>query len=313
MPGQSLSKITERGVLGLFYQELERGDRGWVDRLAFRVDSNSANEEHAWLGAIPRMREWIGGRGAHQMREFSFVIANAPYESTIEIHEDDLTADKTGQLQARLGELAASALELPAERLSALIADGESAVCYDGQYYFDTDHAIGEATGQSNDIVQTVTTATAPTVAEFRDAVLAAVQQIHTFKDDRGRPVNTSARSFDVMVPVPFFAVAMQALTMPVISDGTGAVTNVLPSLDGYTFRPVVNPRLDWTTKFAVFRADGRAKPFILQERKPLRATVLGEGSDHHFDTGNIKVSVDWAGGFGFGLWQHACLVTFST
>ena len=56
--------------------------------------------------------------------------------------------------------------------------------------------------------------------------------------------------------------------------------SNPLASAGPFSLQWVANPRLSWTDKFAIFRTDGQARPFIFQEELPVQVTALAEGSE---------------------------------
>lgn len=303
-------KITTRGVRGMVLAALDTGSAGWVTQLAMRVGSDQATEEYAWLGTAPAMREFLDGRSPAELRETSFQISNKDYEGSITIKSKDMRRDKLGMINVRVTQLADRANDHPAKLMSTLIMNGESATCYDGQYFFDTDHAEGDSGTQSNDIGYTVTTATAPTADEMSEAIIAGIQQMYTFKDDRGEPMNQSASDFTVMVPVTFMGAALKAVN---ILMGEGGKSAALAALKGvFNINIVVNPRLTWTTKFAIFRTDTPAKAFILQEEQPAEVIALGDGSEYEIQNKEQLFGVDWTGNVGYGYWQFACLVTLA-
>ena len=311
---QQFQKITTKGVVGMILARLETGSAAWVSQLAMRMTSTQATEEYAWLGNAPALREFIGGRTPAELAENSFRVSNKDYEGSILIKSKDMRRDKTGQIQIRVNQLADRALDHPAKLMSTLIIAGESTVCYDGQYFFDTDHAEGASGSQSNDITFDISdaatggTATAPTAATVAGAILAAIQQIYTFKDDRGEPMNQGAAQFVVMVPVTFMAAGLEAIYASLTGGGN---TNVLKALEGrFSIELVPNPRLTWTTKLAVFRTDDAAKPFILQEEDIPDVIALGDGSEFEQLNKEQLFGIDWTGNVAYGYWQHACLVT---
>lgn len=308
LPSQ-YEKITTRAVVGLIAEGLDTGPAGWVTDIALQTDSDQASEEYAWLGNAPAMREFVDGRSPAELKENSFRISNKDYEGSIKVKPKDLRRDKSGQIQTRIGQLTDRANDHPAAILSALIINAESTACYDGQYFFDTDHVDGDSGTWDNDITYDSTSTTAPTVDEMSAAILKGIQQMYGFKDDRGQPMNQSASKFTVMVPVPFMAVALLAVTALL---GSGGASAQLPALKGrFTIEVVTNPRLTWTTKFAIFRTDGRARPFILQEEVPPTPVALGEESEYAIEHGECLFGVDWAGNVGYGFPQFAVLVTF--
>lgn len=307
---QQFQKITTNGVRGLIFARLDTGPVSWVTNLAMRIQSDQAIESYAWLGNAPALREFIGGRQPAELKENGFTISNKDYEGSIRIQSKDMRRDKLGVVTIRVNQLADRALDHPAKLLSTLILAGESALCYDGQYFFDTDHLEDSSGTQSNKITSPAATPAAPTVDEFTKAVLAAISQIYGFKDDRGEPINQSATEFVVMVPTTYMATALLAVTALL---GTGGASGTLTTMEKYFRITVVpNPRLTWTTKFALFRTDEAAKPFILQEESIPDVVALGEGSEFEQLNKEQLFGVDWSGNVGYAWWQHACLVTLT-
>lgn len=301
--------LTSRAVVGEIYNRLTQGGDAWAMRYFMKIQSRQAIETYAWLGMVPAMREWIGGRDPKKLREFTWAVANKDFEGTLEVLLSELRRDSSGQLMIRIAEFARRALSHPVKLMTQKIIDGEANACYDGQYFFDTDHSEGSSGTQDNDKTSAAATGTTPTVQEMRDAVLGTIQAILSFKDDQGEPMNDGARDFEVMVPILYWAVALQALGAQTLGGGE---TNVLASMDGFNISLRANSRLTWTTKFATFRLDGDTKPFILQEEVPLNVSAIAEGSELEFNEKKHRYGVDWAGNVDFGFWQHACLHTFT-
>ncbi|WP_420578788.1 Mu-like prophage major head subunit gpT family protein [Oceaniradius stylonematis] len=293
---------------------LETGSAAWVNDLCMRMTSTQASEDYAWLGTAPALREFVGGRQPAELAEKSFVVSNKDYEGSLNIKSKDMRRDKLGMIQVRVNQLADRALDHPAKILSALIIDGESTACYDGQYFFDTDHDEGESGTQSNDITFDISdagtggTPTEPTAKTVAQAILKGIQQMYTLKDDRGEPMNQGASGFTVMLPVSMMAAGLEAVTAELTGGGD---TNVLRALRGrFNIDIVPNPRLTWTDRLAVFRTDDAAKPFILQEEDIPDVIALGEGSEYEQLNKEQLFGIDWTGNVAYGYWQHACLVT---
>lgn len=304
--------ITEKAIVGKYFALLEEPTTPTVEKLAMVVNSSQDLERHGWLGMPPGMREWVGGRSAKKLRASEFSIINKDFESTVAYHERERTEDKTGQLDIRINEHAMRAVHHDELLLSTLINNAESSVCYDGQYFFDTDHTEGDSGSQSNDLTYNANTETAPTTAEMEAAILQSIQAIIGFKDDQGLPMNQYAKKFLVMVPTPFWASARAAVGAQVIVDGSASRTGLISGWGDVEITVQVNPLLNWTTKFATFRTDGSVKPFIQQVREQVTTDVLGEGSDHFFNTREILVSLKKAGNMGLGLWQGSALTTLT-
>jgi phage major head subunit gpT-like protein len=306
-------QYSSRAIIGSFYATLQDSPPpAWINRLAMTMRSDQPSEDYKWLGMTPALREWAGGRQAKGFTSNGITVRNKVFEASLEADVDDLRRDKTGQFRTRIDELAVRANQHPAKLLSTLIINGESTACYDGQYFFDTDHSEGDSGTQSNDLTFDISdnstggTATAPSAATIQGAVLAAIQAILGFKDNQGEPMNEGALAFDVMVPTTFMAATIAALRAPLIGGGN---SNILTQPD-FTLTPVVNPRLTWTTKLAVFRADGQVKPFINQIEQDPQVRAIAEGSELEIRERKHLYTVDRIGDVAYGYWQHACLVT---
>lgn len=310
--------LGSRAIIGSFYERLNvESGMSWVNRLAMRMSTDQESETYNWLGMSPVMREWIGGRHAKGFRTTGITIQNKIWEATLEVLVDELRRDKTGQIQVRINELAQRAVTHEASLISQLMLTGESAVAYDGQNFFDTDHAEGDnTTSQSNKITVDISalpaavhgSTTTPSAEELQGAILQGIQKILTFNDDQNEPMNEFARQFLVMVPSAWWAAAAAATKNPLLGYGA---TNTLTSLAGYAIDVVPNSRLDstWTDKFVVYRTDGVTKPFIIQEEQGVRVDALAEGSDEEFKNRRHLYGITAIRNVGFAYWQHAVQV----
>lgn len=310
--------LTTKDIIGRMYMALEASaNLSWANRVGMYFASTQETENYKWLGMSPAMREWIGGRNAKSLSVNGVSLTNVPYEATLEFNKRDLRRDKTGQIQVRIDDLARRANSHWASLLSTLIIAGESTVCYDGQYFFDTDHSEGSSGTQSNDLSSStyselnVTTPTNPTAAELADVILKMIQHIYSLKDDQGEPINETAKQFLLMVPVAFWGAALKATTSQNLNTGSGVVEN---SLTGKAFgiEVVANPRLTWTTELALFAVDGSTKPFILQEEQGINVAAIAEGSELEFNSGIHRYGIDASRTVGYGFWQNAVLATLS-
>lgn len=313
----SAQGIGIRGIIGEYFRRMEQ-DTGlpWVNGIANLFGSDQLTETYEFLGQTPVFREWKGGRQAKGLLDFNFTITNKHYESTLEFTERQRARDKTSQTQIRIADQVRRAQAHWAKLLSTLIVDAESSVCYDGQFFFDTDHTEGASGTQSNDIsvdisalpAATTGTITNPSPEEANLTILKGITQITGFKDDQGEPMNEEANSFLVMVPQSLFFAFHAGLTNP---RGTG-----LSEQDsaGMKIQLVTNARLnaDWTDSFAIFRTDSNIKPLIRQEEVKPRLKVRAEGSEFEFENDAHQFGLDAWRNVGYGYWQHACYVTMT-
>lgn len=312
------SILSSRAVIGMYYARLETNPGlAWVDGVSNLFGSDQSSETYPFLGQSPAMREWIGGRQAKGLSGNNVIVTNKHYESTLEIAVRDARRDKTGQIQARVEEFADRSITHWASLLSSLILNGASTVCYDGQYYFDTDHSEGSSGTQSNSIQVDISglpaavhgaAASAPSMEEFQQSILAGIAKMLGFLDNQGEPMNENAKSFLVMVPVGLYLVAVAAVS----AITTAALQNNLnPNLiAGLKIDVQMNPRLTWTDKFAIFRTDSPIKGLIRQSETDVELKAKAEGSEFEFDNDAWQFGIDSWRAVTFGYWQRACLVT---
>jgi phage major head subunit gpT-like protein len=311
--------LSSRAIIGAYYARLEvNPGLQWVDATANLFQSDQASEQYAFLGMSPGFREWIGGRQAKGLRSTSFTISNVHYEATLEVQKKDVRRDKTGQIFARVNEFADRATSHWASLLSTLLLNGPSTACYDGQYFFDTDHSEGDSGTQDNDITVDISTmpaavhgvVTAPSVEEAQVSILKGIQAILSFKDDRGEPMNEDARAFQVIVPTSLFltfSAAVAAITTAALQQ------NLNPNLiAGLNIQVVMNPRLTWTDSFAIFRTDSPIKGFIRQEEQAIELKAKAEESEYEFDNDAWQFGIDTWRNVGYGYWQRAVYVTMT-
>lgn len=314
----ALNELSSRAIIGLYYKRLEqKSGMDWVEALSNYFTSDQESETYKWLGQVPVMRQWIGGRQAKGFTTNGLTIENKHFEATLEIPLVDLRRDKTGQITVRINELADRTNSHWAQLLSKLLINAESTVCYDGQYFFDTDHSDEKSGVQSNKIEVDLTAfvdqidggkvgaVSAPSEAAFRLAVLKTIQQILSFKDNQGEPMNENASKFLVVVPTSLWYIAKTAMAVPL---SVGGSTNAIKVLDEVDISIAQNPRLSWSDKFAVFRTDSSVKPFIRQEEEGVKLKAIAEGSELEFKHDKHWYGVDTWRNAGYGFWQHACL-----
>lgn len=112
------------------------------DMITMTVPSTTASNTYGWLGQMPGMREWIGDRVVKNLKEHSYTVVNKDFEATVGVKRTDIEDDNLGGYAPLMTELGRSAAVHPGELVYALLAAGFTTTCYDGQYFFDTDHPV---------------------------------------------------------------------------------------------------------------------------------------------------------------------------
>jgi phage major head subunit gpT-like protein len=116
--------------------------KSFRDTISMKVVSTSREENYGWLAQLPNIRKWIGDRVVNNLSVHGYTIKNEKFESTVEISRDDIADDKVGLFAPVISEMGRAAKTHPDELLFSLLAQGFTTRCYDGQYFFDTDHQM---------------------------------------------------------------------------------------------------------------------------------------------------------------------------
>lgn len=269
------------------------------------LPSDGLNEQYALLGNMPGVREWLGDRVFKELRAGNFTIENKHWESSLAIKKTDLADDRMAMYGPVMEELAVEAAFHPDELFFAALADGESTAGFDGQYFFDTDHAWGDSGTQDNDLTSAAATGTTPTAAEFRTAFHAARSAMLKFKNDQGkfynRPTVRAMSDLLVLVPPEQELAAYEGLTANLLSNNSNVVID----------RPriVVAPQLTDATKFYLFNTGAILKPMVFQAREPLTRQMKGLDDA---ETKDVKFMTEARYNVGYLAWWTAVLTTWT-
>ena len=305
------SDLGDRAIVGRIVLALEETQPpAWVNDIAMRVSSDVETETYRWLASTPAMRQWDGPRHATRLEVFEQTIRNVPYEASLELMRSELRRDKTGQIQLRINDLAIRAQQHWAKLLSTVIEAGNATASYDGSNFFHTAHSSGSSGDQNNDLTSNFALHLAPTAAEMEGAIIDCIEALLGFNDTEGEPMNQDMSNLLIMCPTSMFSAANAAISNATITDGSGARTNVLAGIAGFSLNLVVNPRLANDGRFYVFRTDSAVKPYIAQEETMPTVEVLGEGSDFAFANDAHQYGVHVSHAVGQAIWQHAVLYT---
>lgn len=108
--------------------------------IAKLVTSNGASNTYAWLTQFPAFREWVGSRLHKTVAERAYQVMNRKFEVTVDVPIDDIDDDQTGQYGTLAEGGGQSSVDLKNDLVYQALAAGFTSECYDGQYFFDTDH-----------------------------------------------------------------------------------------------------------------------------------------------------------------------------
>jgi len=122
------------------------------EQIATLVPSTTSQENYEWLGEFTRLRKWIGDRQINRMKEHGYSIKNEPFEGTQGIPAARIEDDQYGVMMPLFSDMGYAAATHPDELVFSLLAAGFVTACYDGQYFFDTDHPVIDANGATQSV-----------------------------------------------------------------------------------------------------------------------------------------------------------------
>tara|TARA_A100001391_G_scaffold50885_1_gene30956 strand:- start:33823 stop:34719 length:897 start_codon:yes stop_codon:yes gene_type:complete len=124
-------------------------------RVATRVPSTTSENEYGWLKDLPGFREWLGDRIVKSIEADGYKIKNRHFENTVGVNRDHIEDDNLGIYSPLFSELGRLAAVFPDELVWALLKDGFATECFDGQFFFDTDHPVLDADGEIQSVSNT--------------------------------------------------------------------------------------------------------------------------------------------------------------
>ncbi len=279
-----------------FFEALDSMPVSDYQKIASVIPSNSDVETYPWLGQNPAMREFIDERKIKALKEASYELKNKTWEATIGVDRAAIEDDKYGQIMVRVRGLANQVAKHKNELIFNLLRDGFSATCYDGQYFFDSDHSEGDSGTQTN----------VGAVALTADNLQAGITAMEGIKDDKGKPIGVVP---DTLVVGPAYRFTarelLESVYYPSKGDANSGVTNVLAGI----LDLIVSPHCvdsNYTHNWFLLDTKQAIKPLILQDRVPVEFQAMEADSESGFmrDQYVYGVRARYAGGY--GLWQFA-------
>ena len=143
-------QTVSRGFSAAFREGFGQAPVENLDVLAMESTSRSKEEEYGWLGQFPSLREWVGERVRRGIMEHGYTIRNKKYEAAISVGRDDIEDDHYGVYSPIMREAGRAAAAHPLQLVFQALKNGFTTVCYDGQYFFDSDHDDGKGGSHSN-------------------------------------------------------------------------------------------------------------------------------------------------------------------
>ncbi len=275
----------------IFNKAFEAAPSQWQETTML-VPSTGSQNDYSWLSRFPRMRKWLGDKVVKALAAFKYTIVNDDWEATVAVDRNDIEDDNLGIYAPMAQDAAFSSKQLPDEIDADLKNNAFTNLCYDGQYFYDTDHPVaGESV--SNKGTKALSAATLAAASASYGAARVAIMSL---KDDEGRPLALMPNLLEV--PPALEATARMLLEKDKLADDS-------PNPYQNTAKVLVNPRLTSSTAWFLHVTNRPLKPFIYQERKkPVFVQQVDVQSDDVFMRREFKFGAEARAAGGYGLWQ---------
>ncbi|MGE4526822.1 MAG: Mu-like prophage major head subunit gpT family protein [Rhodospirillaceae bacterium] len=125
-------------------------------KIAMLVPSTTAKNSYPWLADNFEIREWVGDRNYQNLVAAVFSIVNKDFEGTVNVPRNAIEDDELGVFGPMFQMMGDATATFPNRMVFPLLKAGFTSLCWDGQYFFDTDHpgfdADGKETSVSNNL-----------------------------------------------------------------------------------------------------------------------------------------------------------------
>ena len=297
------------GLRTLFFEALTERKVDAYLQIATVIQSDKDQETYPWLGQSPAVREWIDERIPKSLAEQKYTIINKKWENSIEVDRTAIEDDQYGQIKIRVQQLAEKFAQHMNKACFNLLRDGGAnggGLCYDGQYFFDSDHSDEGSASQSN---SGTAGGAIGTVALTALSLWEAIAAMQSLTDPQGEYLDIAPDT--LVVPPKLEKTAREILESDYGYSATAmgsASTWVGNTLKG-RLKLIVTPHCATTgrtSSWFVLDTSGVVKPIILQMRTPVEFQSLESDSANGFyrDCYAYGGRARYAGGY--GVWQKA-------
>jgi phage major head subunit gpT-like protein len=285
------------GLKTIFNNALKAQPGTW-SATAMEVQSTGAGEDYAWLSRFPKFRKWLGDKHVKNLEAGKYYKANEDWETTIAVKRNDIEDNRLGIYNTQAMGAGEAAAELHDIIVDDLKNNAFAKTGIDGQYYYDTDHPVGDANGGTNSVSNKGTAAlSAATLAAVTASYGAARTAIMGFKDSEGMPLRLIPDTLEV--PPALEAVARIICEKDKLQDNA-------PNPYQGTAKVLVNPALTSATAWMLHVTSKQSvKPFIVQMRKaPVFVSQTSEENDDVFNKAEYKFGAEARATGLYGYWQ---------
>lgn len=285
------------GVKALFMQELTEVPGLWP-LFATAIKSGKDKETYGWLNQISMPRLFEDERVPRGLTEQAFEVVNLKWENTLEIDRDAFDDDQTAGLNIRVRDLARRAVQHIDKTICEALEDGDENTCYDGQYFFDTDHVdVGAeyTAAQSNKL----------SLAFSEPNLETAITAMNNAVDDRGVPAGINP-TIIYSGPALKFAIrkVLKATNLP------GGSNNDYNPIRDEGLTHIVLPWMRDASRWGLLDTSGVVKPMLMQMRDGPEFTALvptgGMETEESFMRDRYLWGTRFRGAVVYGNWRMA-------
>ena len=270
------------------------------ERIAMMAPSTGETETYSWMADIPRFREWVGERVYNNLVAHGYTLANKDWEDSFAVPRNKIMDDSYAIFAQRFQALGEAARLWPDDMLLTALEAGDGALCYDGQYFFDTDHPV-DLYDASKGTQANLLTSTALTQNNYFTAKAA----FRKFKSESGQRMGLTP---DLMIVPPALEQTAKAILKAdtiaqVYGSNTAAAAPTNVSKGDVDL--LVWDRLGDDTTWYLLCTKRSVKPFVFQQRKA--PEFVDKGADVHdedmFKRKQYVYGSDARGNMGYALW----------
>lgn len=273
-----------------YMAELDQAPTLWRDYAA-EVPVSGKSSLFMWLANQASVREWIGPRQHKNLSTRTWEVTHRTWELSYEFDARQIADDIEG-VTASAVTAARNFGQKFARHEDSLVASvleaGVSTNCWDGQYFFDTDHPVdidGVTSGTwDNDLGLTLNH------TNFNTAQVTMLG----WKNPDGSPMLPVGGNWLLMVPPALKLQGQQVVEVPNL---TAAASIGLFGTGGMNSNPfygaarlVVNQYLTDTTRWYLLYSSGDMKPLLFLRKQALEVEEIGPGSELYYNERKIQI-----------------------
>jgi phage major head subunit gpT-like protein len=279
-------RALQTGYSGIFRSGMTTAETK-LEQLATPMPSNARTNTYGWMQKLLAMRRWDGPRVIQNLKTFSYMLENIPFELTVGVQRRDIRDDLVGVYNSLFDDMGRQSKLWPDQQLRAALQAGTTGLGFDGVAMFSTAHPLNPAGNQSNNF--TTTALTGPNFATVRAAMGA-------YTGEDGEPLGVQGNV--LIVPPQLEDTANSIVTL---EYGTGGISNVQKG----QAKVIVVPQLaNQGTTWYVADNSNAIKGLIWQLREAPEFTSKAEFRDDNvFFEDQLIFGVNAEGVPGYGPW----------